>query len=75
MIESAEDEREAAIQTLEYARGYTQAWREWNAFATVPRPQDREFLERCRVLVGERSSEAVRVLRQLRAALAGEVKP
>ena len=69
MSEPAEDEREAAIQTLEYARGYTQAWREWNACVTVTNPRDREFLDRSRVQVGERSSEAVRVLRQLRAAL------
>jgi hypothetical protein len=67
------DEREAALQTLEYARGYAQAWREWSARADVPHPRDREFLERGRGQVGERSSEAVRVLRQLRAAL--EVKP
>ena len=70
----AEDERQAALQTLEYARGYTQAWREWNACTDVPRPQDREFLDRSRVQVGERSSEAVRVLRRTRSS-AGEVKP
>ena len=84
MSEPEKDEREAAIQTLEYARGYTQAWREWSACATVPNPRDREFLERNRVRVGARSSEAVRVLRELqqeipanaaRAALAGEGEP
>jgi hypothetical protein len=62
------DEKGAAIQTLEYARGYGQAWREWSACADVPNPRDREFLERARVQMGERSSEAVRVLRQFRAA-------
>jgi hypothetical protein len=66
------DEREAALQTLEYARGYAQAWREWSACADVPNPRDREFLERARVRVGERSSDAVRVLRQLRSPLEGK---
>lgn len=65
--------RQAALQTLEYARGYAAAWTAWNACATVPNPRDREFLDRSRVQVGERRSQAVRVLRQLRAAL--EVKP
>ena len=65
MSEPEKDEREAAIQTLEYARGYAQAWREWNACATVPHSFDRNFLERNRVRVGERSSEAVKVLRKL----------
>ena len=67
------DERAAALQTLEYARGYAAAWTEWNACATVAKPRDREFLDRGRMHVGERRSEAVRVLRQFRAAL--EVKP
>lgn len=67
------DEQQAALQTLEYARGYAAAWTEWNSCATVANPRDREFLDRGRVQVGERSSEAVRVLRQLRAG--PEVKP
>ena len=69
MIETAENERQAALRSLEYGMGYAAAWTAWNACATVANPRDREFLDRCRVQVGERSSEAVRVLRQLRAAL------